>query len=354
MRVMLIFVSGLLAGVTLAPFSSLDSQSRSSAQTLRSDTIARVARESAPSVVFLHTIAREPGAYLRRELLPLVPPGSVQVLEEGLGSGIVIDDAGLILTNAHIVEAADVIHVRRPDGEDLDATIVGIDPYTDLALLRCLDARGLRPAALGDSGGVNAGDWVIAIGNPFGLHHTVTAGIVSAKARGLDGSGLEFLQTDTALNPGNSGGPLLNLDGAVIGVNNAILSEAGGNVGLNFAIPIDTVKEMLPQLRGGTVVHGWIGVSTRALSRSGARMAGIDSPPEGLLVVDIVDDGPLARAGVQIGDVILGIAAQPPITARDVHRHVSRTRPGTTLRFRVWRNGEPLEVPVVVAQRPDR
>jgi serine protease Do len=271
-------------------------------------------------------------------------------MNQGLGSGVVIDAEGFILTNAHVIEGAAAIHVRTEDGDDIDAAVVGRDPDTDLALLKAADSSGLRPAPLGDSDRAQPGEWVVAIGSPFGLHHTVTTGILSAKARG-DGSGLDFLQTDAAVNPGNSGGPLFDLNGNVIGIAVGILSERGQNIGLNFAIPINTVKEVLPQLRRGTVVHGSLGIDTRTLTRAAARLLGIDAP-EALLVTAVDPEGPAARAGIEAGDALLGLAAPRTATARELRREVWRTSPGTPVRIRAWRRGVASEVPVVVGQSP--
>lgn len=352
------FAAGLIAGIAIVWASSRSATPQAAqrrAPALRVDAFSRVAREAERSVVFLHTMSGVPSptapALFAPE--PLLRPGLIQPIEDGLGSGVVIDAGGLILTNAHVIEGASVIHVRTMNGDDVDATVVGADPETDLAVLRPAQSTDLRPAPLGDSTKLRVGDWVVAIGNPLGLHHTVTAGIISAKARGLDESGLEFLQTDATINPGSSGGPLLDLNGAVVGLTTAILSTSarGGSIGLNFAIPVETIKDTLPGLRAGSVVHGWIGVATRGLSRSGARALGLD-PPEGLVVIDVVVDGPVARAGVQAGDVILGIAEQPFIPARDVQRRLLRAQPGVTLPLRIWRQGTRLDVHVVVGVRP--
>jgi serine protease Do len=273
----------------------------------------------------------------------------VQPKEEGLGSGVVIDTNGLILTNAHVIDGAGVIHIRTPDGDDVKATVIGTDPDVDLALLRASDARGLRPAPLGDSDRLQVGDWVVAIGNPLGLHHTVTAGIVSAKARTLDDSGVEYLQTDAAVSPGSSGGPLLDLSGRVVGINVGILSTGGQNVGLNVAIPVAVVKEVLPRLLKGAAVHGWIGVTTAPLSARGATARGLSG---GLVVTAITDHGPARRAGINPGDVVIGVADDPALTLHDFYRHVRGLAPGTVLRVTVWRNSERVIVPVEIGRRP--
>jgi serine protease Do len=209
-----------------------------------------------------------------------------------------------------------------------------------------------RPAVLGDSDRVDVGDWVVAIGNPLGLHHSVTAGIISAKARGIDDSGLEFLQTDAAINPGNSGGPLFDLDGKVVGITTAIVSARGGNVGLNFAIPINTVKAVLPQLRTGRVVHGWLGVVSLPMNATGARRFGLRSPGDGLWVQAIASGGPADQAGLRPGDVLLGMVAGTPVNARDLHTKLRQLTPGTLVTLRVLRDGQRIELPVVIGTSP--
>jgi len=283
----------------------------------------------------------------------LTPPQrtrrTTRTIQEGLGSGVIIDASGLILTNAHVVEGADAIHYRTADGDDGDVAVIGTDADSDLALLRAQTSIPLRPAPLGNSARVNVGDWVVAIGSPLGLHHTVTAGIISAKARGIDDSGLEFLQTDAAINPGNSGGALFDLRGALVGITTAIVSAGGENIGLNFAIPINVVKEVLPQLRKGNVVHGWIGIRMVSVSRTGARALGIDS---GLMVIALADGGPAARAGMRVGDIVLGTASPGATASQDLYRRIRDTAPGAAITLTIWRDGQRLDVQVEVGTRP--
>ena len=340
-RFTLAMAAGLLAVVAVTVAVSGIAQTSAPAPVLRTDTIARVARERIPSVVFLHTLNQStPDPQLFR---------SPKAAQEGLGSGVVIDASGLILTNAHVIDTADTIHVRTPEGEDGGATIVGIDPELDLALLRAHNVKGLRFAPLGDSDRLNVGDWVVAIGNPFGLHHTVTAGIISAKARDVDDSGLELLQTDAAINPGSSGGALFDLSGAVVGITTAILSEAGGNIGLNFAIPINAVKQVLSELRTGTVTRGWIGMRTVRVRRTGAPVQGVES---GLLVIAVADDGPAARAGIRLGDVLIRIGDSPIKASSDLQRRLRDSALGTTLPMTVWRDERQVDVQVEIEARP--
>jgi len=201
---------------------------------LRVDTIPDIVERRSPSIVFIHTLGGTTGTATR---------------EEGLGSGVVVDAAGLIVTNAHVVEGTEVVHVRMPSGLDRTAHVVGVDRTLDLALLRVANAVGLRAAPLGDSGRLRIGEFVVAIGNPYGLHHTVSLGIVSAKARALPVGGPEMLQTDAAISPGSSGGALFDLRGRVVGITTLMFTgTSSGNIGLNFAIPINVVKAALPKL----------------------------------------------------------------------------------------------------------
>lgn len=330
-------------GVALLPSSA---PQRATSRALLQDAFSRIAAERSGSVVFLHTMTTAP-----REMSspPTVFPQSPPAVE-GLGSGVLIDRDGMVITNAHVVSDVETIHVRTPEGDDIPARVIGSDPDTDLALVKMADATGLTPAPLGDSDATRVGDWVLAIGNPLGLHHTVTAGIISAKARG-DGSGLEFLQTDAAINPGNSGGPLFNLSGSVIGINTAIITESRGNVGLNFAIPVNTVKDMLPQLRSGRVRHAWFGVMTTVLSR---RMAArVDSRVSGgLLVSAVAPNSPAERAGIVSGDVILSARATENVSAARLHTFVLRSLPGTQLEIEVWRERAIRVVKVTLDEKP--
>jgi serine protease Do len=223
-----------------------------------------------------------------------------------------------------------------------------MDTVSDLALVRVSDPGGLVPAPLGDSDQIAVGSFVVAIGSPLGLHHTVTAGVLSAKARGLENSGLEFLQTDAAVNPGSSGGPLFDLSGRVVGVITAIVSEHGENVGLNFAIPINDVKEVLPALQTNTVTHAWLGVQTAGLSSKRAQALGLAQPADGLLITAVESLGPAGRAGVAPHDILLGMAGDHPGRAVDVFRRIRTMTPGMTIRLKLLREGNVIELPIVL------
>ncbi|HEY1852066.1 MAG TPA: Do family serine endopeptidase [Candidatus Binataceae bacterium] len=259
-----------------------------------------------------------------------------------LGSGFIISRDGYILTNDHVVENAQRIAVTLQDGREFSARVIGRDEKTDIALIK-IDAAGQLPVApLGDSDGVHVGAWVIAIGNPFGFDHSVTAGIVSAKGRFIPGSYDDFIQTDASINPGNSGGPLIDQRGAVVAVNSAIYTRTGSNMGIGFAVPVNLVKEELPQLRSrGKVVRGWLGVYIQPVSEAQARAAGM-SLPRGALVTGIIENSPASMAGLRRGDIIvnfdqhqIGEAQELPLIVGSVpvgHRAVLAVIRGRVIR----------------------
>jgi len=225
--------------------------------------------------------------------------------QRSLGSGFIIDKDGYILTNNHVVEKTDEIKVKLSNQMEFNAKIIGRDPKTDLALIRIETKEHLTPLPLGDSDRLEVGDWVIAIGNPFGLDHTVTAGIVSAKYRKIGAGSYEnFIQTDASINIGNSGGPLLNTKGEVVGINSAIISGSGGSIGIGFAIPINMAKEILPQLKEGKVVRGWLGVMIQKITTELKEKLQLKDE-KGALVADVTRDGPAEKAGIKRGDVII-------------------------------------------------
>ncbi|MDT8343581.1 MAG: Do family serine endopeptidase, partial [Thermohalobaculum sp.] len=268
------------------------------------------------------------------------PHGGPQDAPHGvsLGSGFVIEADGYIVTNNHVVEDAAKVTVRFPDEREFTAEVIGTDPQTDLALLK-IDADGLPRLGLGDSDALRVGEDVIAVGNPFGLGGTVTRGIVSALARDIQaGPYLDFIQTDAAINRGNSGGPLLNLAGEVIGVNSAIYSPNGGSVGVGFAIPANVVSTVVAQLRDqGTVARGWLGVSIQPVTPGIADALGLDAP-RGAIVSDVIGGSP-ADGKLQSGDVILGFGEAPIEQVRDLPKLVAAARPGDTAKLTVLRDG---------------
>ncbi len=260
----------------------------------------------------------------------------------GQGSGFIISSDGYIMTNNHVVADADKVTVQLLDGREYEAKIIGTDPPTDVALIK-IDADEKLPALkLGDSDLLEVGDWVLAFGNPFGLSHTLTAGIVSAKGR--SGIGLNdfenFIQTDAAINPGNSGGPLVNLDGEVIGMNSAIFTRSGGYMGIGFAIPINMAKNIRQQLvKHGGVTRGRLGVYIQDLNKNLAESFDIDQR-EGILIAQVMEDSPAEKAGLEQGDVILKLNGKKVVKVADFRNQIAMTRPGSTVKLLVLRDGK--------------
>jgi serine protease Do len=260
--------------------------------------------------------------------------------QQGLGTGFIIDKDGYILTNNHVVDAADEVKVKLLDGKEFKAKIIGRDPKTDLALIKIKPDESLVPLPLGDSDKLQVGDWVIAIGNPFGLGNTVTAGIVSAKYRHLGmGSYDNFIQTDASINPGNSGGPLLNTAGEVVGINSAIYSQSGGSIGIGFAIPINMAKELLPQLKAGKVIRGWLGVMIQKITPDLKAKLGLKDE-KGALVADVVAGGPADKAGIKRGDVIVGFNGKEIRNSYELPYIVASTPVGKVVKVEVIRKNE--------------
>ncbi|WP_181234055.1 Do family serine endopeptidase [Enhygromyxa salina] len=260
--------------------------------------------------------------------------------QQGLGSGFVVDQAGHILTNHHVVRGADEVKVKLADDREFDATVVGSDPQTDLAVLK-IDASDLQPVEFGDSDSLEVGDWVLAIGDPFGLPQTISAGIVSAKGRANMGivDYEDFIQTDAAVNPGNSGGPLVDLSGRVVGVNTAIASRSGGNNGIAFAIPATLAKQVISQLIDhGAVVRGQLGVLISELSAEMAASFGFEGE-DGILVQDVVPGGPAEQAGLRSGDIITKLDGQPVTTVAAFRQDIADAQPDSTVELEIWRQG---------------
>jgi serine protease Do len=266
-----------------------------------------------------------------------------------LGSGFIIDPAGLVVTNNHVIADADEIHIKLHDDTDLKAEIVGKDPKTDLALLRVKSDKPLPFVSFGDSDGIRVGDWVLAIGNPFGLGGTVTAGILSAHHRDINaGPYDDFLQTDASINKGNSGGPMFNIKGEVIGINTAIYSPTGGSIGIGFAIPSSLAKPVLDQLKAyGKPRRGWLGVRIQGVTDEIAESLGLDKP-KGALVASVSEKGPAQVAGIQPGDVILTFDGKDVTDMRRLPRLVAETPIEKSVKVTVWRKRKehPFDVKV--------
>ncbi len=294
-----------------------------------------------------------------------MPPGGIDPFEQfrrffgqlpkeykqhGLGSGVIISPDGYILTNNHVVGAADEIKVTLNDKREFNAKVIGKDPKTDLALIKITTKDQLPTAMLGDSDTTQIGDWVVAIGNPFDVGMTVTAGIVSAKGKILGGNYDDFIQTDASINPGNSGGPLFNTEGQVIGINTAIYSRTGANNGIGFAIPIDLARSVVEQLKAhGRVIRGWLGVEIQEVTADLAQSFGLEKP-EGALVAAVEKNGPAAKAGIQRGDIVIKFNGREVHDEHELPTFVAETPINKTVDIVVLRNGKPKTLQVTVGE----
>jgi serine protease Do len=321
----------LCTSLIVFPFGAGTARAQSDEKTITADSFSRLAELAGPAVVNIRTVKtmKDGGRVFRHfskgpfgqgdpfhDFFNRSPENDPQRehKKRSLGSGFIIDGDGYIVTNNHVVENADKIKVKLKSGEEFDASIVGRDPKTDLALIRITSDNGLPKLKIGNSDNLKVGQWVMAIGSPFGLEQTVTAGIVSAKGRVI-GSGPydDFIQTDASINPGNSGGPLLNTDGEVVGINTAII--AGGQ-GIGFAIPINMAKDIIDQLKAdGQVTRGWLGVSIQDITDELADYYGLEKG-KGVLVVDVVSESPADEAGLEVKDIILTVDGQSLETSR--------------------------------------
>lgn len=296
----------------------------------------------------------DPAFELFRRFMPRQIPGMPREFRnQSLGSGFIISTDGYILTNAHVVDGADDVQVKLTDKREFKARVIGTDKRTDVALLK-VDSNGLPVVRLGDPNSLRVGEWVIAIGSPFGFDSSVTAGIVSAKGRSLPQENfVPFIQTDVAINPGNSGGPLFNMRGEVVGINSQIYSRSGGYMGVSFAIPIDVAMEVQSQLRsGGKVTRGRIGVAIQEVTKELADSFGLVRP-QGALVASVEKGSPAERAGVETGDVILKFDGKTVNQSSDLPRIVGATRPGNRSQVQVWRKGMTKDLVLTVGEMPD-
>lgn len=327
-----------------------------------------LAEKQSPSVVNISTLQNgkakqangipvdpsDPAYEIFRRFFPQAPGGAQPPPENrSLGSGFIISADGFVMTNAHVIEGADEVTVKLLDKREFRAKVVGADKRTDVALLK-IDAAGLPAVRLGDSSLLKPGEWVVAIGSPFGFEHSVTAGIVSAKGRALPQENyVPFIQTDVAINPGNSGGPLFNLRGEVVGINSQIFSRSGGFMGISFAIPIDLAMDIQQQLRTrGRASHGRMGVSIQEVTRDMAEAFGLPKSG-GALVNSVEPNGPAARAGIEPGDVILRFDGKSITASSDLPRMVGPLKPGTKVQADVWRKGQMRSVTVTIGEFQD-
>lgn len=289
---------------------------------------------------------------LLRRFQPRQQPREFQA--KSLGSGFIISGDGYIMTNAHVVGNADEITVKLTDKREYKAKVIGSDERTDVALIK-IEAKNLPIVRMGDPEHLRVGEWVVAIGSPFGFDNTVTSGIVSAKGRFLpDENFVPFIQTDAAINPGNSGGPLFNMNGEVVGINSQIYSRTGGFMGLSFAIPIDVALDVSKQLKEkGKVTRGRLGVNVQEMSRELAESFGLVKP-QGALISGLEKDGPADKAGIQPSDIITKFDGKPVNAAGDLVRLVAGSRPGNQVAVEVWRNKGVKELSVVVGELPEQ
>lgn len=352
-----------------APVKVLDPAIKAHANAL-SKAFRNAAEVATPSAVKIHSVTK--GKTVRgiagqrgenpfkgtpfEEMFPQLEQQQNRVPQrDGVGSGVIISADGIILTNNHVVEGADEVTVQTNDGREFVATDIKTDPESDIAVLRLKNVKDLTPAQLGNSDELAIGDWVIAIGNPFELETTVSAGIISGKGREL---GMirrsKFLQTDAAINPGNSGGPLVNLDGQVIGINTAIASKTGSFNGIGFAIPMNHAKWVMQQLLDkGSVQRGYLGVGISAVGSDVAQKLNLP-PQQGLIVGEVVAKSPAAEAGLNEGDVILKINDQTVRTPRDLQEVVERTAIDEKIELNVIRDGKPMKFAVIVKPLPEQ
>ncbi|MPT18101.1 MAG: DegQ family serine endoprotease [Pseudomonas sp.] len=287
--------------------------------------------------------------------IPQMPrnPGGRQREAQSLGSGFIISPDGYIMTNNHVVADADEIIVRLSDRSELEAKLIGADPRSDVALLK-VEGKGLPVVRLGKADDLKVGEWVLAIGSPFGFDHSVTAGIVSAKGRNLPSdSYVPFIQTDVAINPGNSGGPLFNLKGEVVGINSQIFTRSGGFMGLSFAIPMEVAMQVADQLKAdGKVTRGWLGVVIQEVNKDLAESFGLDKPA-GALVAQVLEDGPADKGGLQVGDVILSLNGRPIIMSADLPHLVGGLKPGEKADLDIVRDGSRKRLSVTIGTLPE-
>lgn len=388
-RIFLVLIFSLLAETLFAQPSITSSPDTSTAPSPGSRRViadfADLVEKASPAVVNIRTTEKvtvyqvpsnltpqDQADLLRRFLgipfpnLPQqqIPPGQQkspnqvapksQEQDRGTGSGFVIDASGYILTNAHVVEGATTIYVTLTDKREFKAKLIGSDPKTDVALVK-IEATNLTKLPIGESSKVRVGEWVLAIGSPFGFDNTVSAGIISAKGREVNDSITPFIQTDVAINPGNSGGPLINTRGEAIGINSQIFTRSGGFMGISFAIPIDEAIRISDALRAnGRVVRGRIGVTITELNKELAESLGFTGKPRGVLIRALDPNAPAAQAGIEVGDVILKINDKDIEKGVELTKAVSEIKPGTKVKLQVWHKGavRDVNVPVVEIEMP--
>lgn len=355
---LLLMGQALLAQASLPDFTELVEQASpavvniSTRQKLPERPVAGAGQLNVPDLEGLPPMFRE---FFERNIpqVPRTPGGGRQREAQSLGSGFIISADGYVLTNNHVIADADEIIVRLADRSELEAKLIGTDPRSDVALLK-VEGKGLPTVKLGKSEELKVGEWVLAIGSPFGFDHSVTAGIVSAKGRSLPNeSYVPFIQTDVAINPGNSGGPLFNLAGEVVGINSQIFTRSGGFMGLSFAIPMSVAMDVADQLKAdGKVSRGWLGVVIQEVNKDLAESFGLDKPA-GALVAQVLEQGPAAKGGLQVGDVILNLDGKPIIMSADLPHLVGALKPGTRAELDVVRDGARKKLQLTIGALPE-
>jgi serine protease Do len=326
-----------------------------------SGSFSQVAETVAPAVVNINTVTRWTGRTpieeffgeeFFRHFFGDVPER--EQVQRSLGSGVIVDPSGILLTNAHVVDRATEIEAVTADGKKHKAKLVGVDRRTDLAVLKLQGGGPYAAATLGDSDKLKVGDWVLAIGSPFGLQQTVTAGIISAKGRSIgQGPFDDFLQTDAAINPGNSGGPLVNMSGEVVGINSAIASRTGQYAGVGFSIPSNMAKRIYTELAAkGKVTRGWLGVSIQPLTPELAKSFGLKDE-KGVLISDVVQDSPAERAGIAAGDIVVEFDKKKVDSPQDLQKAVAATVPGKGVPLKVWRDKGEKTLEIKIGETPD-
>ena len=348
----------LVAQASLPDFTELVEQASpavvniSTRQKMPEGSVASNGQQNMPDLEGLPPMFRE---FFERSIpqMPRAPGGGRQREAQSLGSGFIISADGYVLTNNHVIADADEIIVRLSDRSELEAKLVGTDPRSDVALLK-VEGKGLPTVKLGKSEELKVGEWVLAIGSPFGFDHSVTAGIVSAKGRSLPNeSYVPFIQTDVAINPGNSGGPLFNLAGEVVGINSQIFTRSGGFMGLSFAIPMSVAMDVADQLKAdGKVSRGWLGVVIQEVNKDLAESFGLDKPA-GALVAQVMEEGPAAKGGLQVGDVILALDGKPIIMSADLPHLVGALKPGSKVELDVVRDGSRKSLKLSIGALPE-
>lgn len=355
---MLLMGQALVVQASLPDFTELVEQASpavvniSTRQKMPDRAVAGSGQLNMPDLEGLPPMFRE---FFERNIpqVPRAPGGGRQREAQSLGSGFIISADGYVLTNNHVIADADEIIVRLSDRSELEAKLVGTDPRSDVALLK-VEGNGLPTVKLGKSQELKVGEWVLAIGSPFGFDHSVTAGIVSAKGRSLPNeSYVPFIQTDVAINPGNSGGPLFNLAGEVVGINSQIFTRSGGFMGLSFAIPMSVAMDVADQLKAeGKVSRGWLGVVIQEVNKDLAESFGLDRPA-GALVAQVLEDGPAAKGGLQVGDVILSLDGKPIIMSADLPHLVGALKPGSSAELNVVRDGARKKLKLSIGALPE-